>query len=74
MTGKKYPQTSAQKRRMRCYPPPKYFTLIKAYQVVNEMGESEVMTTIIRDFFDRMPEQDRESLIKKSKTTSKNSY
>lgn len=63
-------KTTKADRRLQVYPPPKYLTLVKAYQKVNEMGESEVVTHVIRDFFDRMPPEERERII----SLSKNSY
>ena len=59
-----------KQRTMKCYPSPKYLTLVKAYQQVNEMGESEVLCVIIKNFFDGMPPQERERII----NLSKNSY
>lgn len=49
----------AQARRISCYPPPKYHTLIKGYATANEMKNSEAITEIVRSFFDNMPEQRR---------------
>lgn len=57
----------ALERRLQAYPPPKYHLLTKAYAQVNEMKDSETVSFIIKDFFDRMPEQERQRLIDKSR-------
>jgi len=46
----------AQERRVVCYPPPKYHTLLDGYISSNEMKRSEALTEIMRNFFDKMPE------------------
>lgn len=46
-------------RKIECYPPPKYHTLLKGYAEVNEMKNSEAVTEIMRKFFDGMPENKR---------------
>jgi len=63
LAKKKYFQDYATKRQVQCYPPPKYFILIRAYIKVNEMSQSETVTHIIKKFFDNMPAHEREQLM-----------
>ena len=56
-----------KEREMKCYPPPKYLTMVKAYQKVNEMGTSEVLCIIIKSYFDNMPAAERERIVNLSK-------
>jgi hypothetical protein len=56
-------------RRMQTYPPPKYHTLAVAFAKTNEMRESEAVSFIIKDFFDRMPESERQRILHLSKNT-----
>ena len=57
-------------RRIQAYPPPKYHNLTTAYAKANDMKESAAVSHIIKEFFDKMPAQERERIIQ----VSKNSY
>lgn len=46
-------------RRVVCYPPTKYFTMLNGYIAKQELSKSEAVTEIMRKFFDDMPEQKR---------------
>lgn len=65
-------KSSALEREIKGYLPPKYHNLFSAYVALNEMGKSEAMNVITREFFDKMPEADRQRLL--SFRQSKNSY
>lgn len=54
-------------RHIQAYPPPKYYQLVKAYAKVNDMKVSETVSLAIRDFFDRMPEAERQRIVQISK-------
>jgi len=62
--------SAALERRVQVYPPPKYSALVKAMSKAEKISESEVVSTAIKDFFDRMPEDIKERL----RTLSKHSY
>ena len=59
MNETKAKKSVALERGVRCYPPPKYHTLLMGYIQLNEMKQSEAVTEIMRTFFDSMPEQQR---------------
>lgn len=56
--------TAAQKRRLQAYPPPRVHSLLVAYSVFYEVRKSEIVSTAIKEFFDRMPASDRERILK----------
>jgi hypothetical protein len=53
-TEKKITKSVAHERIVKCYPPPKYHTLLVGYLELNEMKKSEGTTEIIKHFFDNM--------------------
>ncbi len=57
----------AIERRVQCYPPPVYHKLTVGYAAVNGMTESKVISQALKDFFDRMPQQEKERLLSASK-------
>jgi hypothetical protein len=57
----------ALKRRVHSYPPPKYHTLTVAYAAANEMRKSEVVTQALKEFFDRMPKQEQERILRQGR-------
>ena len=57
----------ALKRRVHSYPPPKYHILTVAYAAANEMRKSEVVTQALKEFFDRMPKQEQERILRQGR-------
>jgi F0F1-type ATP synthase gamma subunit len=57
----------ALKRRVQSYPPQKYHRLTVAYAEFNEMRKSEVVIQAIKEFFDKMPKQEQERILNRSK-------
>lgn len=66
--GKKV-STSLQ-RHIQAYPSPKYYLLVEAMSKANDISRSEVVNKALREYFDRMPEQERQRIV----NVSKNSY
>jgi hypothetical protein len=63
-------KSAAIERRVQAYPPPKYHKLTEAYAKATGITQSEVVTTALKDFFDKMPECERSRII----SVSKHSY
>lgn len=51
------------KNQQKATLPPKYRTLVKCLSEVNEMSASGVIRLAVKEYFDRMPEAERRSLI-----------
>jgi hypothetical protein len=64
--------SSSLDRRVQAYLPPKYHQLFTSLTQTNEMGESEMVNVIVREYFDKMPDHERQRLL--LKRHSKNSY
>lgn len=64
------PQKYGNRYRVVGYLPPLYNRLFNNYVAFNEESESSCLTTIVKKFFDGLPIQEREKLLK----FSKNSY
>ena len=62
----------ALERRLQCYPPAKYCNLTKALARANGMREGQVVTVALKEYFDRMPEQERQRIL--SQGGSSNHY
>ena len=60
----------ALQRHIQAYPTPKYFTLVDAMSKCREISKSEVVNTAVKEYFDRMPEQERQRIL----TIGKNTY
>ena len=60
----------ALKRRVHAYPNEKLHQLTTAYARVNEMPTSAVVNTALKQFFESMPQQEKQRII----NLSKNSY
>ena len=71
---------STQDRQVKGYLKPKYKNLVTAYTGVKEMTTSEVVNLAIENFFNNMPEGERQRLLAVQvqaplqKNYSKNSY
>lgn len=57
-------------RRVQGYPPPRIHSLAVGYSKVYNVGQSELVTEALKQFFDRMPEGERARIL----TASKNHY
>ena len=68
--------SETQKRRVVCYPSPKYELLFRAYVQVNEMNKSEAASLAIKCMIDALPQEQKLKVINASKQIngSKNSY
>lgn len=62
----------ALKRKVEAYPPPKYYSLLESFREANEMGRSESLNHIVRQFFDTMPANEIARI--RHLAGSKNSY
>ena len=69
MSNEKKVSTSLQ-RHIQAYPSPKYFLLVEAMSKTNAISKSEVVNRALREYFDRMPDQERQRIV----NVSKNSY
>ena len=56
-------RSSALQREWQFYAPPKYDRLLHCFRLVNEMGKSEAMNYIVRQFFDNMTKEERERIL-----------
>lgn len=59
MQKKKYPKSDALRREVQCYPPEKYFVLLKGYAQLNETTKSKALVHMMRCFFDSIPADER---------------
>lgn len=57
----------ALQRRVQCYPSPHYHTLVVAYARQHELSNSDVACIGIKLFFDTMPLNAREELLRMHK-------
>jgi hypothetical protein len=57
----------ALKRRVYSYPSPKYHSLTVGYASLNEIRKSDVVKQAIKEFFDRMPKQEQERIMRHGK-------
>jgi hypothetical protein len=55
------------KNQVKFTPQPKYKNLISALSDINEAPVANTLNYIVKDYFDRMPEQQRRRLIEHSK-------
>lgn len=62
------------KRRVQCYPPPKYERLIRAYAEYAKTSDSNAVSRAVKCFIDTLPADVRRAVDSIAKTTSKNSY
>jgi hypothetical protein len=69
MANERKVSTSLQ-RHIQAYPSPKYFLLVEAMSKADAISKSEVVNKALREYFDRMPEQERQRIV----NVSKNSY
>lgn len=60
-------QAKRWQRQIKFVPRPKHEALIQAMARVNEMPPSQVVHSILNDYFGKMPEQERHALIARSK-------
>jgi hypothetical protein len=58
--------------KVTAYLKPKQDALVKGFMSVNEMGQSETINMIVKDFFQRLP--DNQKLDYLTRARSKNSY
>ena len=63
-------RSSALQREWQFYAPPKYDHLLHCFRSVNEMGKSETVNFIVRQFFDKMPKEEMERLLTQSRSNS----
>ena len=56
-------RSSALQREWQFYAPPKYDHLLHCLRAVNEMGKSETVNFIVRQFFDKMPKEELERIM-----------
>jgi hypothetical protein len=54
-------------RRVQCYPSPHYHILVSAYAVKHDMSKSDVACLGIKLFFDTLPLNAREELLKSNR-------
>lgn len=54
-----FTESSANERMVRGYPSPKYYDLFLDYITANEMKMSPAISLILREFFDKMPEDEK---------------
>lgn len=67
---KKKHRSSSLDRHISVYPHPKYYNMVVALANCEEMSKSEVINTALKEYFDRMPESERQRII----SVSKNRY
>lgn len=60
----------ALQRNIHAYPPPKYYTLVDAMSKCREISKSEVVSIALKEYFDRMPEGERQTIL----TLGRNHY
>lgn len=58
-------------RRVTAYPPPRYSKMVKAFAEINESTESKIASQAIKNFFDNLPNDQKQRVLK---AISKNSY
>lgn len=58
-------------RRIQAYPCHKYFCLFKAYADKKDIGDSEMVETMARSFFDKMTEREQQQLMDHYKSITK---
>lgn len=73
MSSDKKPSVATE-RRLVTYPPPKFHSLTEAFAIANEMPSSKAVAFIIKDFFDRMSEQERQRILQVASNRSSNHY
>jgi len=59
-----------KERRVQGYPPPIYCKLTQGYAAANGITESKVVSEALKQFFDGMPQRERERFL----SVSKHSY
>lgn len=55
--------STALQRHVQAYPPPKYYRLVEAYSKCNEISKSEVVNKALKEYFDKMPDEDRQRIV-----------
>jgi hypothetical protein len=63
-------QSETVKRQIQVYPAPKYHGLLLAKCKADEVSRSEVVNQAVKEYFDRMPEQE----IQRIKSLGSNHY
>lgn len=56
-------KSPTQMRRVQGYLKPKLHPLFEGYAKANDVSESTALNIIVRDFFSRMPEKDRQGYL-----------
>jgi hypothetical protein len=70
MCEDKKTKSVALQRRVQGYPPPRYHNLLLAKSKCDGLSESAIVTEAVKQYFDSMPEQERQRITQ----FSKNSY
>lgn len=63
-------QREILKRSVRAYPSPPLLELVNAYSKVNEISKSAAINEMIKHFFNSMPKETKQNILR----NSKNSY
>jgi hypothetical protein len=58
-------RSSSLDRRISYYPHPSYFQLVKAYAYNLRRSSSEITEEIIKPFFDKMTDREKDQLLKR---------
>lgn len=63
MSAQEKPKSASLQRHVQAYPPPKYYRLVDAMSKCENISRSEVVNQAVKEYFDRMPEQDRQRIL-----------
>lgn len=58
-------------RKVQAYLKPKLHPLLQGYAKLNQISESSAINVIVKDFFTRVPENDKMNYLKASRTIKK---
>lgn len=61
-------------RRVQVYPSRLTKRYLKGWVILNEITESAAASNIIKNFFDNMPQSEKDKLLTYARSGSKNSY